>query len=161
MKQTKQILIPKGMTNTNKMSFPIKNKQIKRLVLLLMLSITFSSCYKDNTVSSNINGTWHMTNMSGGVAGIDIDYANTDILWIFDDLSATLTVNVAATVDNYHYLSPGTYDYSILIKKKLSYLVVDTEIGQISIIDSQMIIDENKQSNADGTDGYILKLEKN
>ena len=136
----------------------------KILVLLIVgFGEVIASCnYDDSTQVSTINGTWNLKNISGGLAGINDDYNQGIIKWIFNSQSLTLTVennNSQNTI--YDGFESGIYSYSILESGGNSYLIVeDTEFSGYTLTENNLMLDQNKTSTGSGADGFILELER-
>ncbi len=121
-----------------------------------------ASCNDDSPQASTINGTWNLKNISGGLAGINDDYNQGIIKWIFDSHALTLTVennNSQNTI--YDGFESGIYSYSVLESGDNSYLIVeDTEFGGYTLTENNLMIDQNKTSTGSGADGFIIELER-
>jgi len=122
----------------------------KILVLLIVgFGGVIASCNDDDsTQASTINGTWNLKNISGGIAGINDDYNQGIIKWIFNSQSLTLIVennNSQNTI--YDGFLSGIYNYSILESGGNSFLIVeDTEFGGYTLMENNLMIDQNKTS---------------
>jgi len=135
--------------------------------ILVLLVVGFcgiiASCNNDDSIQATIiNGTWNLKNISGGLVGINDDYNQGIIKWIFDNQALTLTVennNSQNTI--YDGFESGIYSYSILESGGNSYLIVeDTEFGGYTLTEKNLIIDQNKTSTGSGADGFIIDLER-
>ena len=135
--------------------------------ILVLLVVGFcgviSSCNNDDSIQATIiNGTWNLKNISGGLAGINDDYNQGIIKWIFDSQALTLTVennNSQNTI--YDGFESGIYSYSILESGGNSYLIVeDIEFGGFAITENNLVIDQNKTTAGSGADGFIIELER-
>ena len=135
--------------------------------ILVLLVVGFcgviASCNNDDSIqASTINGTWYLKNISGGLAGINDDYNQGIIKWIFDSQALTLTVennNSQNTV--FDGFESGIYSYSILESGGNSYLIVeDTEFGGYTFTENNLMLDQNKISTGSGADGFIIELER-
>jgi len=136
-----------------------------KILVLLVLGFcgVIVSCNNDElTPASTINGTWNLKNISGGLAGINDDYNQELIIWIFDSQTLTLTVennNSQNTI--YDGLDSGIYSYSLLERDGNSYLIVeDTEFGGYTFTENILILDQNETSTGSGADGFIIRLER-
>ncbi|MEQ8219405.1 MAG: hypothetical protein RIM68_05665 [Arenibacter sp.] len=132
------------------------------LMLFLALIFVFNGCSTDNTHEKNdmVSGTWSLINISGGFAGIDVDFEKGKIVWKFDTKDETLIVaNNDGSNAIYNGLPTGTYTYSILQEKDQYYLQInDKEIGGIVVDKSQLVLDQNKTSMGSGADGFAMVL---
>lgn len=135
--------------------------------ILVLLVVGFcgviASCNNDDSIqATTINGTWNLKNISGGLAGINDDYNQGIIKWIFDSQALTLTVennNSQNTI--YDGFESGIYSYSILESGGNSYLIVeDTEFGGYTLTENNLMIDQNKTSTGSGADGFVIALER-
>ncbi len=135
--------------------------------ILVLLVVGFcgvnASCNDDDSPqASTINGTWNLKNISGGLAGINDDYNQGIIKWIFDSQALTLTVennNSQNTI--YDGFESGIYSYSILESGGNSYLIVeDAEFGVFTLTENNLMLDQNIISTGSGADGFIIELER-
>ena len=122
-----------------------------------------ASCNNDDSIqATTINGTWNLKNISGGLAGINDDYNQGIIKWIFDSQALTLTVeNNNSQNIIYDGFESGMYSYSILESGGNSYLIVaDIEFGGYTLTENNLMIDQNKTWTGSGADGFIIELER-
>ncbi|SFZ95093.1 hypothetical protein SAMN05428642_10717 [Flaviramulus basaltis] len=140
---------------------------MKYYTLILLISfITFTNC----SINNNDNDTtpiviityWSLDNVSGGVAGIDEDFSENTVKWIFNETTSTL--NVENNNDNDTKpdgLDSGNYNYSVLQKGSNLFLIVGSnEIGRFTVSQNQLVINENETSNGTLADGYIYTFKK-
>jgi len=140
------------------------------LLLISLLSITFFSCSDDeeddnensvvcNAISELCENEWELVKVSGGLAGIDDDIEKGDIQWEVEGTMLEVeTYNACSAL----YCGPeeGEYDLSIINANGKNYLVIDgQEFGEIMINNNTMIVDQNSNSNASVSDGFILTFE--
>jgi hypothetical protein len=120
------------------------------------------SCNNELVQPTTINGTWNLMNISGGLTGINNDYDQGIIKWIFDSHALTLTVeNNNFQNTTYDGFVSGIYSYSILESVSNSYIIVEnTEIGGYTVTDNNLTIDQNKTSTGSAADGFIMKLNR-
>ena len=135
--------------------------------ILVLLVVGFcgaiASCNNDDSIqATTINGTWNLKNISGGLAGINDDYNQGIIKWIFDSQALTLTVENNNSKNTIYYgFESGIYSYSILESGGNSYLIVeDTEFGGYTLTENNLMIDQNKTSTGSGADGFVIALER-
>ena len=121
--------------------------------ILVLLVVGFcgviASCNNDDSIqATTINGTWNLKNISGGLAGINDDYDQGIIKWVFDSQALTLTVeNNNSQNTFYDGFESGIYSYSILESGGNSYLFVeDTEFGGYTFTENNLLLDQNKIS---------------
>ncbi|WP_142783187.1 hypothetical protein [Changchengzhania lutea] len=114
-----------------------------------------------STPPQQYDSLWHLTNVSGGISGVDEDYAVETIIWSFDDATLKLTVNNNNQDDSLEDgLDSDTYDFSILETDGKSYLLIDgNELGELIFSQTGMIIDGNKLSTGVGADGFIYTFQ--
>jgi len=101
---------------------------MKNLVLCLGLALSFitSSCSLDNSSSNGelqINSSWVLKNTSGGIAGINDNFNNGDVIWDFNGTNQTLKVTKKVNTTG-SGIPAGTYMYSIKKEGKASLLVI-------------------------------------
>jgi len=146
------------------MNMKRNNLKSKILVLLVVgFCGVIASCNDDDlTQASTTNGTWNLKNISGGLSGINDDYDQGIIKWIFNSQTLTLTVeNNNSQNTNYDGFESGIYSYSILESGGNSYLIVeDIEFGGFALTENNLVIDQNKTSTGSGADGFIIELER-
>ncbi len=155
------------MTNTASNKYNLKNTVMKSKILtffIVMSLVLLVSCTNDsNSIQiDTINGSWNLTNISEGLAGIDDDYDTGIIKWIFDSQNLTLTVennNLSNTI--YDGFESGIYMYSILEINGNSYLLIeDIEFGGYTVTQNNLMIDQNEISTGSGADGFVLRFER-
>jgi hypothetical protein len=95
-------------------------KNILLPLLLISALVLTTSCKKDDDDTNQpatISGNWNLKNVSGGFAGIDIDYTAGQVIWNFNLETQILTVqNNIITIgpeDIYAGFESGTYDFEI------------------------------------------------
>ncbi|SNZ00906.1 lipocalin family protein [Flagellimonas pacifica] len=108
--------------------------QILNLSLILLFTV-FIGCSNDddNPIENEIlNGTWQLKNVSGGLAGVNVDYGAGEVTWTFKPsdnvLVVTNLIDSTGPEDIYAGLDTGTYNYKV------------QEIGQTKLL----FIEENK-----------------
>lgn len=133
------------------------------LILLIFSFSLLTSCHKDidDTIDKGneevtINGTWHLKNVSGGFAGIDVNYNQGDVLWTFNQDDNTLIVeNNIMTTDpesTYARLESGTYTYEVEQNEGSQILLIDgNDTGEINLSADTLTIDDES-----GADGFIM-----
>ncbi|MBC8767395.1 hypothetical protein H4O18_05270 [Arenibacter sp. BSSL-BM3] len=128
-------------------------------ILLVLLGCTTENGHGNDDL---VRGSWNLTNVSGGFAGVDDDFEKGKIVWKFDAKGGTLmVVNNDESNSIYNGLSTGTYTYSVLQEKDKYYLLVnDKEMGGILVEETKLLLDQNSSTSGSGADGFILVLEK-
>lgn len=133
------------------------------LIFLIFSFGLLTSCHKDmddtidkGTEEVTINGTWHLKNVSGGFAGIDVNYNQGDVLWTFNQNDNTLIVenNIMTTSpeSTYARLESGTYTFEIEQNEGPQILFIDgNNTGEINLSADTVTIDDES-----GADGFIM-----
>ena len=134
-------------------------KNMKRFLIIVTLSlILLTNCsVSDNNDENQIIKTyWHLRNVSGGLAGVNINFDFNKIVWSFDEETHIITVNNTNTDDVEDGLDTGNYPYSILNVGSDSFLIINSnEFGGLTVSQTQLIIDQNSTSTGGGADGFI------
>lgn len=96
----------------------------KKLYLFALLLCGFSlvSCHDDDDnnqgpvsfpVNQQLEGKWHLTNVSGGIGGTTDNYSINEIVWDFDTETHTVTVaNANTDPQKVDFFNSGTYSYT-------------------------------------------------
>ena len=122
---------------------------ILTFLLLIVLGI-ITSCDKNEDspkLENAINGTWNLKRVSGGFAGMSIEYIAGEVKWTFNQKNSTLIVenNIESTgpEDIYAGHDSGTYSYEIELKGEKQLLFIDDiKRGEINVIDDILKIDD-------------------
>ncbi len=126
---------------------------------LLSLSIAFSlvgmmSCTDEEpTIDEQISGTWKLTQVTGGTAGLDCLLSDADVSWTFQSPTISIvadnfSISLCPLIDN------QDHTYSIIFLEETPFLIRDNEdFGQITITEST--VDEQTIENL-SIDGGIL-----
>ena len=115
---------------------------MKNLVLFLGLALSFvaTSCNVDNLSSfedqAQINSSWVLKNTSGGIAGINDNFNNGDVIWDFNGANQTLKVTKKINTTG-SGIPAGTYNYSLKQEGKTNLLV----IKQVDVIYTTLTYD--------------------
>ncbi len=122
-------------------------KYTKWLFLLIIPILLMSSCKEENNDILSIEGTWKLNNVSGGLAGINIDYNDGDVNWIFTPTTQKLEVQNNIETDGpeqiYSMFDTGIYDYNIVNENDLEQLYIDgVNVGTITYDENEMNIDQ-------------------
>jgi len=131
--------------------------------ITIVVFLTILGCSSNSSQTSVINGTWNLVNVGGGINGINDDYENGVIKWIFNRPEAfNLKVennNFSST--EYDGLESGIYNYVILEYNGDFFLIIEgEEFGRYDLSDNNLLINQNETSTGSGADGYILKFER-
>ncbi|RED48169.1 hypothetical protein DFQ02_1047 [Seonamhaeicola aphaedonensis] len=132
------------------------------MVCLFMLS----NCSLDNGSNSE-SGTitivfWHLTNTSGGLAGVDDQFDLDKVIWSFNEVNSTLIIQNNNTDDTKQDgLPSGTYSFSVSLNSGSYFIYIDgAEFGSYSISDTELIIDQNITTSGTGADGFVYTFKK-
>ncbi|MDN5213521.1 hypothetical protein QQ020_15730 [Fulvivirgaceae bacterium BMA12] len=133
------------------------------LILALLFFAGFiAGCENDEDITPDqqLNGSWHLTNVSGGLAGVNIDYKKGEVKWDFDPKSGNLTIenliDSTGPEDIYAGLDSGTYPYEIRQEGDAQVLYIDnSERGILTIVDNTLKIDDGLIA-----DGFITQFER-
>lgn len=138
--------------------------------LLLLLLFTITSCSIDsNNETDDLAGQivtieWHLTNVSGGIAGVDNQFNLETIIWSFDAENGKVEITNNNTDDTLEDgLDSGTYDYEIFEEANDEYLIINgEEYGKFTYSqdDEEITIDQNQNSSTTLSDLYVLKLSR-
>ncbi|WP_242086585.1 hypothetical protein [Aestuariivivens sediminis] len=135
------------------------------VIYLLILALSFTSCSLNTDTNDNqqsYKSLWHLRNVSGGVSGVNDDFELETIIWTFNEVDAILTVENNNTDDTKQDgLDTGTYSYSVIQEGSSTFLSVDgTEMGEVVVTQSSMVIDENETSGGPAADGFIYTFQR-
>lgn len=125
-----------------------------------------SNCSLDNGSNSE-SGTitivfWHLTNTSGGLAGVDDQFDLDKVIWSFNEVNSTLIIQNNNTDDTKQDgLPSGTYSFSVSLNSGSYFIYIDgAEFGSYSISDTELIIDQNITTSGTGADGFVYTFKK-
>ncbi len=136
----------------------MKSKQI--ILMAVLISIMLGSCKNDDDSTDTANGlqgTWNLSNVNGGLIGINIEYSKNEVIWTFNENIGTLTVtnNIMTTGPEQIYSGPetGTYSYDIVLEDESEIIYIDgQERGVLTIEANTFYIDAGL-----ATDGFLSK----
>ncbi len=132
-----------------------------RLFLFSFVIVLFTNCSNDDdTIAPAISGIWNVSNVSGGLAGINDDYDPGVIVWNFNNRNQTLVVTNNNTENViYDGYPSGTYTYSVTVLDGKSYLTVgNNEFGRITFETNTATLNQNELSGGAGADGFMISL---
>ncbi|MBT8268407.1 MAG: hypothetical protein HKO96_00410 [Flavobacteriaceae bacterium] len=145
-----------------------------RTILLATLLILTGGCTEENktlSFSDKLNGSWNLSSLSGGFAGVDFDFSEGEVIWDYN--SNTMMVSVTSNLDaddmrsSFLPLQEGEYEFSINESGGNTFLVIDgagiyenNEFGKIDLNNSTLTIDQGQGSNGGADDVYVLILTK-
>ncbi|CAH8288912.1 hypothetical protein EV196_11620 [Mariniflexile fucanivorans] len=132
------------------------------IAFLSFATLTNCSLEGDNEIKDQVYKTyWHLTNVSGGIAGVDNDFNLNEIIWTFNEDTDQLKINNTNTAEIEDGLDTGTYTYSVTIvevegEDDKSFLVIDSnEFGKFTFNETELVIDQNITTTGTGADGFI------
>lgn len=143
-------------------NLPQNQRLMKSTILFLFLIVTLTSCSSDDTPilindPNSEDGSWTMTKIFGGFAGIDDDYEPGEIVWTFDKEEQVLTVDNSIGDDApiTSGLDSGTYDYHVETEEETDHLFIDGyNFGEFIVDSDTLIVDQNP-----GADGFRFTFE--
>ncbi|MGC6430243.1 MAG: hypothetical protein ACON5F_04300 [Jejuia sp.] len=144
-----------------------------RFNIAIIFLLIFTSCSldsNDSLVSDVQNNTiieWHLTNVSGGIAGVDINYDVDTIIWIFNvDFNGSGTLSVDNNNDQ-NDLEDGlnTGEYAVFVAEydgqPILFLDGDEYAGFSYPNANTLEINHNVHSTGVvGSDGYIFTFQR-
>jgi len=127
--------------------------------ILLCLMLIMTSCNSDDdSLNVNLNGSWTMSNISGGFLGIDTNFEPGQIIWTFDAERQILIVDNSLEEDTTVIISEfvsGNYEYYTTTEEETDFLYVEnSKFGMYYINSNNLVIDQNT-----GSDGFLFTLE--
>ena len=124
-------------------------KSIFLLIIFLGIATIYPGCKDKNIISqeATLSGAWKLKNVSGGLAGINIDYNEGDVYWTFNMNNGKLEVinNIETTgpEDIYSGFETGTYNFVVNLDGNEDVLYVNGQkIGVITISKDKLLIDQ-------------------
>ncbi|MFL1013677.1 hypothetical protein [Flavisericum labens] len=130
-------------------------------VFLLLTNCSLNNNNKDESREITVV-FWHLTNTTGGLAGVDNQFSQDTVVWNFNDVNGTLNVQNRNTDDTKQSgLESGLFNFSLIAKGSEDFLVVNgNELGKITVEDSTFILNENHTSQGEIADGFIYTFKK-
>lgn len=128
--------------------------------------IAFTSCSISNNNNDDspqvIKTYWHLTNVSGGFAGVNHDFALGHIIWFFDEALAELSIENLNTDDSLEDgFDTGNYVFSIQEVNNETFLKVDSnEFGYFTLSETELVINQNITTSGSGADGFIYTFKR-
>ena len=141
---------------------------MKRYILIAFYClITFTNCSISNNNNDDIPNQviktyWHLTNVSGGFAGVNHDFELGDIIWFFDEVTAELSVENLNTNNSLEDgLDTGNYIFSVQEVNNETFLIIDSnEFGNFTFSQTELVINQNITTSGSGADGFIYVFER-
>ncbi len=107
--------------------------------------------------TSNIQGTWNLINVNGGLAGIDDAFDKGQIEWIFN-ASDVQVINKNTDKEKQDAFESGTYPYSVIDEGNQSYWslqVNEINLGAITFLSQEKLVVDQR-----AVDGFQYIFEK-
>jgi hypothetical protein len=132
------------------------------MLLFFATSLLLVGCNKsedDGEDTAALSGIWHLNNVSGGFAGVDVDYNRGEVIWNFNLSTGTLSVenNLDQSDPNYAYagLDTGNYDFQISEVNGIEVLMIEgTDNGEYIVTSTTLTIDDRP------ADGFLKTFER-
>lgn len=141
----------------------IKNHTIFISVFLILFATSCSLDDNGDNVSEVTVTHWNLINVTGGIAGVDIDYEIGDITWDFDEINRQVLVKNSIGTASESSLPSGIYTYFVIQHENSLYITIDgEEYGELtrSFDDFSLTINQNNQSSGTISDGFIYSFKK-
>ncbi len=146
--------------------------KVKFLVPIIALFLLFNCSVNDDNNTDQQEPQeiqiyqWHLTNVSGGIEGVDLDFEMDTVIWVFTvDFvgSGTLQVqnnNTDTTLED--GLETGIFSVSIPVYDSQSILFIDGDEfgGVLTPTEEDLVINQNITSNGAGSDGFIYTFKR-
>ena len=137
------------------------------LIIACISLFTLTNCSLDsvnNDIPQVTKIIWNLKNVTGGIDGVDNDFATGKIVWEFKDATSSLTVSNTNTDTSIEDgLDSGNYTFSLTEIGSDTYLNINSnEVGKIIFTDSgnTLTINQNLKSTGTGTDGFVYMFTK-
>ena len=131
---------------------------MKKVVFVLISVLLISCSLSGDTNTPTRDAKWSLINISGGIAGTEINLERDQITWVFDEANNNLIVEVNIE-DPLIGLSEGTYSYDLeTISNELFLFVDSSEFGAITISESLLTIDQNITSTGSAADLFKFRF---
>ena len=128
---------------------------MKKIIVIIALLFSFFSCTTANepaeikslVVENSISGKWHLQNLSGGIAGVNLNFNPNDFVLEFNDINRTVTVTNSLQ-NNVTTLNSGTYLYLIQNNLGSNFLIVNgTNIGRLTL-NTYLLLEDNADNDS-------------
>ena len=129
---------------------------MKLIILSILILTSVAGCHTndDSITDSDLTGSWNLTHVSGGLAGIDKSFEPSLIVWTFDENTGMVTI-VNNSEDGFSIFQSGSYPFLIEDAEDYKTITIDGMIfGSIEISKNQVKIDQRV------ADGFLLELTK-
>jgi hypothetical protein len=85
----------------------------KMATLLFALILMLTGCNNDDDNASQIEGSWKLIQISGGISGNVQNFEPGTVVWDFDESNTSISVTNNTEAEMYYGLSTGTYQYEL------------------------------------------------
>lgn len=137
---------------------------MKNILIALFTLLYLSNCSQtdDNSKKDVLEGSWNLSKISGGFAGIDEDYPDGNIVWTFVSSESQLEINNNNTANTlYDGLPTGEYIYTLLTVDNELFLEINgDEFAGILLSGDRLTLDQNRSSSGSGADGFVLQFQR-
>jgi hypothetical protein len=143
-------------------------KSIKLLTLMTFFALV--GCHDDDNdyvpvytppVTENVDGAWELSNVSGGIAGTNDDFAPGEVTWIFNEENHTVEVlNNNTDEDKVDFFDSGTYNYGVVINQTtpelcgFNFSIDGVNLGCFTITEEQFTMSMVE------ADGHMITLKR-
>jgi hypothetical protein len=134
-----------------------------KIFISFIFFIVLTSCSLSNDTSNPkfVKTEWHLKTVSGGIDGVNNSFDFNTVIWTFDEsLGVFYVVNNNTNTSNEDGFDSGTYTYSLQDNGNNSFITINqNEFGSLTILNKQLIINQNEKSTGSGADGYIYTFQ--
>ena len=136
-----------------------------RFIAMAVAAMVIISCNKSDDNAQNndtLNEVWHLVNVSGGFAGVNDSFERNIITWEFNSENGSLFVmNNNTDTSKQSGLTSGNYVFAVEeINGSLYFILNEQESGEVTIVENNLLIDENSMSNGSGADRFKYMFER-
>lgn len=130
--------------------------------LFILTSCSLNDANNNDEAQEVILSFWHLRETSGGFAGVNDQFELDTVVWFFDETNGTVTIENNNTDDTKQdALDSGTYTYSIITGDIGLFIIVDgNELGEITIDQTNFVIDQNNTSGGVAADGFVYTFQR-
>ncbi|MCF8274967.1 MAG: hypothetical protein K9I95_14165 [Flavobacteriaceae bacterium] len=129
--------------------------------IIFIIILTSCSLSSDNSNPQFVKTEWHLRTVTGGIEGVNNSFDFKTVIWTFDEtLGLLYIVNNNTNTSAEDGFDSGTYTYSLLDNGNNSFITINqTEFGSLTILNKQLIINQNEKSTGSGADGFIYTFQ--
>jgi len=130
------------------------------VIIFLFTSLFLVNCVENKENEGHqITAHWELKNVSGGFAGIDLEYAAQDvILEFYQDNTVLIHNNTLPNTEQQSFSGfvSGTFSYQIKTENSVEVLYINNiKQGEITFTDLTLIVNDNLAA-----DGFLKTFEK-